>query len=191
MKTRRALASDVDEVIRLLEDGKATLRETGVDQWQDGYPGREDAERDVIRGESYLMIDADGSALAVATIGLSGRREYDSLYGGSWLTDSDSQDPRYVALCRLAVSKEKRGRGIASRMLQEVQKICTELGRESVRVDTHEDNVPMRTLLEKRGFRKCGFIHAAHVKRGSRVRVVYEKVVDLKDFDIQVPAGER
>ena len=42
----------------------------------------------------------------------------------------------------------------------------------SIRIDTHEDNKPMRRFLEKCGFKFCGIIY---LEDGSK-RLAYEKL---------------
>jgi RimJ/RimL family protein N-acetyltransferase len=50
------------------------------------------------------------------------------------------------------------------------------MGYPSVRVDTHRDNEPMRGLLKKHGYTRCGVIYLTDTVEQDTHRVVYEKV---------------
>ena len=176
MLIRLSSMSDIDRIMEILDDGRASLKALGIDQWQQGYPYRETIERDIEREESYALVNEHGALVATAVFGVSGKRDYDSIQGGVWLTNSQSEDSRYIVVHRLAVSSEGKGIGAASRLLQEAQSIARKLGKESVRIDTHPGNSPMRRLLAKAGFSECGIIHASHIEKGVRERIVFEKM---------------
>lgn len=177
MLIRQSTSADVDRIMDILVDGRLFIKALGIDQWQDGYPYRSTIEADVIRGESYVLVGAKDLPLAVATFSTMGERDYDGILGGSWLTFSTSDDPRYLVIRRMAVSSEVRGCGFASRILREAQVRAVELGKKSVRIDTHPGNRPMRRLIAKHGFSECGIVHASHAKNGTSERIAYEKIV--------------
>lgn len=56
-------------------------------------------------------------------------------------------------------------------------RIAAECGFQSVRIDTHLGNVPMRGLLEKCGYSQCGVFLLANREEPTRERVAYEKIV--------------
>ena len=176
MLIRLSSASDIDLIMEILDDGRTSLKALGIGQWQQGYPYRETIEGDIEREESYVLVSEQGAPVATATFGVAGKRDYDSVQGGAWLTNSQSEDPRYIVVHRLAASSEGKGIGAASRLLQEVQFIARKLGKESVRIDTHPGNSPMRRLLSKAGFSECGIIHASHIEKGVREQIVFEKM---------------
>ena len=67
MKLRKAGAADVEAMAALFDQARAALKAAGVDQWQDGYPNREDAARDVAAGTAYVLEEA-GQVLGTACI---------------------------------------------------------------------------------------------------------------------------
>ncbi|MDU2665410.1 MAG: GNAT family N-acetyltransferase, partial [Clostridium perfringens] len=54
MEFRQAKISDLDQIVEIIELSKKYLKETKVDQWQDGYPAKEDLRRDIESGNSYV-----------------------------------------------------------------------------------------------------------------------------------------
>ena len=98
-----------------------------------------------------------------------GEITYDKIYDGHWLTGDDSDD--YVAIHRVAISVKNRGSGISTAIIDYAAQFTRELGRASLRIDTHEGNVVMRRMLEKRGFEYCGVIYL----QSGDARVAYEK----------------
>lgn len=59
---RRAARGDLPIIMRLIEDGKAIMRRNGnMLQWSDGYPQKEVLLRDIDRGQSFLLMDHEGT----------------------------------------------------------------------------------------------------------------------------------
>lgn len=58
-------------------------------------------------------------------------------------------------------------------MLDEIEKLASENGKESVRVDTHSDNIPMQKTLDKSGYTKCGIVYLYD----GVPRLAYEKLI--------------
>lgn len=177
MQFRRTREGDIDSIMGILADGRASLAALGIDQWQGGYPHRGVIEADVARGDSYLVEGEEGRVVATAMVGFAGERDYDRIERGSWLTACTSADPCYGVVHRVAVSSACRGRGAASFLLERAEGLARERGCSSVRVDTHPGNAPMRRLLEKRGYSECGVIYIAHAEEATPDRIAYEKLV--------------
>lgn len=161
--------------MNILSDGRSALASLGIDQWQGGYPHRDVIEADVARGDSYVAVDEDGTILATIMVGFAGERDYDHIEGGSWLTDSCSGSPCYGVVHRVAVAATCKGRGVASFLLDEAEKLTHERKCASVRIDTHPGNMPMRQLLLKKGYTQCGTIYIAHAEEGTPDRIAFEK----------------
>ena len=180
MYLRRACETDIDAIMEVLEGGKAALKALGIDQWQGGYPHRSNIEEDVARGESYVLVDEEGNAetvLATAMISLQGERIYDAIEGGAWLTSTNSSNPRYGVLHRVAVRANCQGRGIGSEFLRQAEAFLRECGAESARIDTHPGNAVMIRLLEKCGYTRCGIVFITHAEDGIPDRFAYEKLL--------------
>lgn len=172
MEHRLALLSDVDRIMEIVADAQRFLKESGVDQWQNGYPTREAFETDIMRGCCHVFT-LDEKVAGVISVYFEEEESYKRVYDGSWLTG----DSPYVVFHRAAVSNDYRGKGIAREMLSHVDSMAIKRGFSSIRGDTHRDNKAMRSLLEKSGFVHCGTIYIDSGKEASSERVCYEKLL--------------
>ena len=177
MELRKTTACDVDAVMAIIEQARARIAQLGIDQWQGGYPNLQAIEGDVAAGKGYVAVDDLGGVCATAMVDHEGEPTYDELINCSWLTDSTSADPGYLVVHRVAVGDAGARRGLARFMLESVEEMARDRGYESVRIDTHEGNVPMRSLLSKCGYEECGVIMLSDPAEPTRERIAFEKRV--------------
>lgn len=162
---RKAFLSDADAVTEIYDGAKKILRDSGIPQWQGTVPGRGSFISDVENGSAYVVCDEDK---IIATIQII---EYEPYYehvdGGAW------RDSNSIVAHHVAVSNECRKKGVAAFMLENAERIAVEMGKTSLRLDTHELNHRMKNLLEK-----CGFINIGTVKMpNGDPRLAYEKIL--------------
>jgi len=157
MNIRKAKPGDMQSLLALFDEARKTIALLGINQWQNGYPNIEVVEEDIAKGRSYIM-ESDGVTAGSFAIIDDGEVTYDRIYDGAWLT-GDSDD--YIALHRVAVAVSMRGTGVSSKIVGFAKDYAQNLGRKSIRIDTHEGNAVMRRMLEKHGFEYCGTIWVA------------------------------
>lgn len=167
MVIRKAESANIDEIMQIILDARASIGRLGIDQWQYGYPTRDIVIEDIELGRSYVV--EDGEVLGTFALIDDGEPTYDKIYRGEWLTEGNN----YVAFHRIALAGKARGTGLASKIIEFIAGYAKENGFDSIRVDTHKGNIPMRKMLEKNGFSHCGTIHLADGQH----RVAYEKVL--------------
>ena len=165
MRAERAREEDLPAVHAILEAARGYLREQGLDQWQAFPPTREDTCAHFAKGELYVV--REGDEVAGTFVLLPYEPAYDAV-DGAW-----RKNGAYVAMHRVAVSPAFRRRGVAGFAFAEAVRIARATGAGSVRIDTHEGNLPMRAALEKNGFTLCGTVVIATGER----RVAYEREV--------------
>lgn len=178
MEFRPTTPADIDRVMQIMENGRDAIAALGIDQWQQGYPHRGIVADDVQWGESYV-VEEDGELLGTCMVSMRGDRNYDSI-DGTWLIHSASTEPRYATIHRVAVAAEAKGRGLAKYMFMQVEQLARQHDCESIRVDTHPGNVPMRSLCERCGYTYCGVAHvleAGNVPNATPQRVCFEKLM--------------
>ncbi len=175
MILRPTLLSELDRVMEVLGDGRASIALLGIDQWQAGYPFRESIQADIKAGKSYV-VESDGEIIATAMIDFDGEPTYDSIEG-SWGTSGTSKCPDYGCIHRVAVALEGRGKGAAKFILSEASAMANQLGKKGLRIDTHPGNAPMRSLMDSCGFQYRGVIYISHAGEGTPERVAYEKLL--------------
>mgnify|MGYP000947966449 FL=1 len=167
MKFQKTTAEQLGQVMIIIRQAQAYLKEAGIDQWQNGYPNEGVILQDIKRGSSYVLQE-QGQVLGTAVLEFDRDPNYENIYEGQWLSDGP-----YGAIHRIAVSENHRGSSLASIMIQTMEGLCLERGVWSLRVDTHGDNEPMKRMLQKNGFQYCGVIFLTD---GSP-RIAWEKVL--------------
>ncbi|MFB0920983.1 MAG: GNAT family N-acetyltransferase [Oscillospiraceae bacterium] len=172
MENRLASLADLGPIMEIVADAQRFLKESGVDQWQDGYPTPEVFIKDIEKGVCRVFT-VEGRVAGFISVFFEPEPNYGEVEDGNWLTS----DAPYAAFHRAAVDENYRGMGIASAMLSYAENLSLERGLKSMRGDTHRDNKAMRGLLEKRGFVHCGTIYIDGVKSERTKRVCYEKLL--------------
>lgn len=175
---RLAKEKDINEILEVINEGKKTLAEKKIAQWGNGYPGREVIMKDIENNEFYVM-ELDGELVAVMSLITEPDSSYDTLRGEAW------QRVSYTAVHRLAVSREYMGNGYAQMMLEFAIEKTAELGYESMRIDTHQDNLAIIKIAEKLGFEYRGIISFENGGTG----VAYEKLID-RSFGVYLKTFE-
>lgn len=173
---RPTTEADIPAAETCLTDGKAALAALDVPQWLGDYPNHLDIEADMAEDASYVAVDEDGTVLSVMALSFSGEETYDRI-DGAWLTESDSHEPRYAVIHRCAISAAAARRGIMTRMFEEGERIAREHGSQSIRVDTHERNIPVQGLVSKLGYTRCGTITLPYPGEVDPLRIAFEKVL--------------
>ena len=149
----RAVRPEDREAVELLfRQGRNYLRKHRVDQWSDNYPGWEDVQEDMARGEGFVMTHGEQVA-AYFCLQLRDDPYYAALTDGKW-----RQDVPYGVIHRSVVGAEYRGTGMSDRMLEAAEELVRKAGRCDLRVDTHRHNEAMKALLTRRGFQYRGNI---------------------------------
>ena len=173
MIIRCAKPHDLEKIMEIYASARAFMRSTGnPDQWWEGYPPRELIERDIAEGECRLVCEGD-ETLAVFYTAFGEDPTYVEIFDGGWETK-----PPYGVLHRVAVSESARGKGVVGFIFREM---LSRFG--SIRIDTHEKNLPMQRALEKAGFRRAGTIYIKNpadlipAEREFCKRVAYEASV--------------
>ena len=160
MIIRKTESGDLSAVSEIYENAKKFMRENGNPvQWSDGKPNIDTAKEDMERGVGYVA-DDNGEIAAVFMFGKGPDPTYEKIYEGKWLNDLP-----YAVIHRIAVKKQ--GRGLIGFCIDECFKIC-----QNLKIDTHEDNIPMQKALLKRGFKYCGIIY---LENGEK-RLAYQKI---------------
>ncbi len=167
MELRKSVIDDIGAIMKIIEQAQANFKKAGIDQWQDGYPNRESILKDIDNEESYVLI-MDGEITATGVVSFQKEQAYTRIYEGQWLSGGG-----YAVIHRVAVAKEYQGRQLSSAFMELAEHLCLERELSSVRADTHEQNLPMQTVLKNNGFQYCG---VEYLTSGAK-RLAFEKVL--------------
>lgn len=159
----KATLKDLPAIAGLFEDARAFLKQSGVDQWQDGYPENADVQADIAGGVCYVL---KTGAEIIATMSVTGYDENYEQIDGAWLCRG-----KYLAVHRVAVKDGHRGKGLTKKLYNFALDMAKKQGAISLRADTHKDNVAMQRALTTYGFLHCGVVV---ISRDNTLREAYE-----------------
>ncbi len=144
---RKAIAADVQEILRVMEAARGIMRASGnMHQWGDGYPDAGVLLKDIENDGGYVVED-DGRVVGYFAFLPSPEPTYNRIVEGQWLDDSQP----YHVVHRIASYPS------VHHVFRDIMNFCFSQDR-NIRVDTHRDNKIMQHNLAKYGFTYCGII---------------------------------
>lgn len=152
LRFRKGEENDLEQIMELVADAQNWFAKQNIDQWQDGYPTQGIILSDILGGDNYI-VELNGVISATFAAFFDGEPTYSVIKGKGWLNEN-----RYAVVHRIAVTDRCRRKGIAKEILHFVEELCAEQGVNDIRIDTHCDNLAMRSLLKKMGYTHCGRI---------------------------------
>ena len=158
LNIKKATAADFEQIMKIYKHAQDYMAQNGnPTQWGHSYPNAELVQSD-IRQNACRVIYNESGIHGVFALFAGAEPTYAHIENGDWLNDEP-----YITIHRLA------GDGQVHGLFQCIVSYCKSISR-NIRVDTHENNRTMRSLIEKSGFTKCGIIR---VKDGTP-RIAYQ-----------------
>lgn len=162
---RKATPDDSLEILSVYKNAQEFMvQNNNPTQWNDFDLIKRSVLSDIKNNISYVLID-NGKIEAVFSLKPGVEETYLEIEG-HWKDDSP-----YFTIHKLACRTHHKG--YSSMLIR-----YAFLQERHLRIDTHNDNIPMQNLIRKMGFDYCGIIH---VKDGSP-RLAYEKKASFSDM---------
>ncbi len=149
---RKALLTDIDNIMLVIDNAKELLKQDGSSQWQNGEPSRQTFINDIKRGECYVLT-VEGKVAGVTTVYEKPDANYETIHEGQW----QSNEP-YATLHRVAISSNYRGQHLSDILFTSLFSLIYSKGFRFVRLDTHRKNKRVQHIAEKWGFQYRGLI---------------------------------
>ena len=156
---RNARPSDWDDIMEIYAIARGFMKTAGnPTQWGDTFPPEDMVRHDIEIQQNYV-VELDGRVQAVFAM-IPGVDPTYLVIEGAWLNDEP-----YAAVHRVASRGEVKGLTlqILNWALEQYP---------NIRIDTHDDNIPMQRVLAKNGFTLCG----RFVFSDGMSRLAYQKV---------------
>jgi len=170
MQLKRSSLQDIPAIMTIIEDAKELLASLHIDQWQNGYPNAAQVENDIKNNESYVVVNDADVVMATSMFTLRKEPTYKEVIDGKWLVDENEV---YGVIHRMAIKKEFRKLGLATFLFDEFHQQLKDKNIQSLKIDTHEDNLGMQSLIKKLGYKYCGIIYTDYNAK----RLAFEKVI--------------
>ncbi|MDB0025701.1 GNAT family N-acetyltransferase [Polaribacter sp.] len=170
MKIKLSTLENIPEIMTIIKDAKELLASLKIDQWQNGYPNAAQVEQDILKGESYVVLSEENQVIATSMFTTNKEPTYQIIEEGTWKVD---ESKNYGVMHRMAIKKEYRKQGLATLLFDEFHQQLKSKNIESLKIDTHEENLGMLALIKKIGYQYCGIIYTNY---GAK-RLAFEKVI--------------
>jgi len=170
MKIKLSTLENITEIMTIIKDAKELLASLKIDQWQNGYPNAAQVEQDILKGESYVVLSDENQVIATSMFTTNKEPTYQIIEEGSWKVD---ESKNYGVIHRMAIKKEYRKQGLATLLFDEFHQQLKSKNIQSLKIDTHEENLGMQALIKKIGYQYCGIILTNY---GAK-RLAFEKVI--------------
>lgn len=167
MVFRKATPRDLEHIMHIITEAQQLLAANKIDQWQNGYPNKQVILDDIKQAESFVFVK-DNEIIATTALSFRPEPTYNQIVQGSWLTETP-----YAVIHRIAIKAPYRGQLYAQQLFQQCETLVAQQGVQSIKIDTHPDNIAMQKLLHKCHFQYCGIIYLANNEQ----RLAFEKVL--------------
>lgn len=164
---RKSTQKDISKMMNLIQQAQNYFKNQGIDQWQDGYPNLEQLLQDIMKQNSYVLIDEN--IIGTMYFAIEEDPNY-RIIEGQWKTNNTP----YGIIHRIVVDENLKGHGLAKQLLHYAEEQCYLQHIPSIRIDTHDDNLSMQAFLKKNGFEVCGHIHL----ESGALRIAFEKILE-------------
>lgn len=162
MQIRKATITDLPDILDIYAYARTFMKEHGnPNQWKDNYPPVELTTQDIETGCLHVCLVPTNGNDKIGGVFYFHKGD-DPAYqniDGSWLNDRP-----YAVIHRVATAPDTKG----------VATFCLNWAFEqypNIKIDTHDDNIPMQHLLAKLGFTCCGHTTLAN----GDTRRIYQK----------------
>ena len=155
MKFSKASIKDLTSIMKIIGDAHVYMASQNINQWIDGYPSEKLIRDDISNNESYIVKNEVDIIVGTAMFTTQLEQTYNTI-DGRWLT---ADDAKYGVIHRIAVGGNYRGKGVAKFIISESENRLNKNNIASMRIDTHEDNIGMQSLLKALDYTYCGIIY--------------------------------
>ena len=157
---RAAIYNDLEVIASLAKVVRSDMVSKGLNQWVGDYPNIDNFRSDLDKGGLFVLVEAD------------------KIVGScSILKENDIASKGFVWNCknalvihRILIDPTYQGKGFGKEMVNFAYKKVLNEGYDSLKIDTHPDNIKMQKMLKGLNFEFRGYLASIN-------RLAYEKLV--------------
>ena len=162
---RKAELSEITPIWEILQQAILRRKKDGSKQWQDGYPNKDVVQKDIEKGEGFVLVK-EQRIIGYSAVLVNDEPAYEKIEG-NWLTNDD-----FVVVHRVAISEKYLGKGYGKMILKRIEDFAVSKNVYSIKADTNFDNIAMMKIFESSGYIYCGEVYFRESSRKA-----YEKVL--------------
>jgi GNAT superfamily N-acetyltransferase len=152
---------DLQNISDLAVKVRDNMKSQGLQQWPGDYPNYNNFLSDYNNKGLYIYLE-DNEIIASITILHENEKPYREL---KWHRE------KAIVIHRILVDPLKQKKGIGKRLFEFAINLGKENNYQSIKVDTHPDNIKMQNLIKKMGFEYIGFLQSIY-------RMAFELVIE-------------
>jgi GNAT superfamily N-acetyltransferase len=164
---RRGKIDDIPEIMRIVGKTIAIMKSEDIDQWTEEYPLASHFTADAENETLYVVQGENGEVAGSITIDMNEPEEYST---PEWRKNQPA-----ILFHRLVVDPAVRGKGIASLLIEQAEKLSRDHHLLYIRTDTYSLNKKAQSLFLKNGFKQTGTIQFMGKENPF---YTYDKIVD-------------
>lgn len=148
---RKANTTDIESILLVTQACARHMISQGIYQWNEHYPNAAAFEKDIERGDLYVLI-LDQTIVGTIVISYVMDEVYQPV---KWLTSNDKN----LYIHRLAVHPDHQGQGLAQKLMDFAENYGRINGYSSIRLDTFSQNKRNQDFYERRGYTPLSSIY--------------------------------
>lgn len=168
MKLSYVSINDLQMVLEMFEEAREDLRLSNVDQWQDGYPNRDTIIQDINLKRGYLLIE-DNQICGYCVLMFTEDPSYAKIFEGNF-----HNQHQYATIHRFVIKRALQRKHLGLKAMSAIEDIVRNHHIDTLRVDTHADNIKMQGLIKKANFSYCGIVQ---LEGSTAKRLAFDKII--------------
>ena len=157
---REAIYNDLEVIASLAKVVRSDMVSKGLNQWVGDYPNIDNFRSDLDKGGLFVLVEADKIVGSCSIL-----KENDIAYKEVVWNGKNA-----LVIHRILIAPTYQGKGFGKEMVNFAYKKVLNEGYDSLKIDTHPDNIKMQKMLKGLSFEFRGYLASIN-------RLAYEKLV--------------
>ena len=157
---RAAIYNDLEVIASLAKVVRSDMVSKGLNQWVGDYPNIDNFRSDLDKGGLFVLVEADKIVGSCSIL-----KENDIAYKEVVWNGKNA-----LVIHRILIDPTYQGKGFGKEMVNFAYKKVLNEGYDSLKIDTHPDNIKMQKMLKGLNFKFRGYLASIN-------RLAYEKLV--------------
>ena len=157
---RTAIINDLEVIASLAKIVRSDMVSKGLNQWVGDYPNIDNFRSDLDKGGLFVLVEADKIVGSCSIL-----KENDIAYKEVVWNGKNA-----LVIHRILIDPTYQGKGFGKEMVNFAYKKVLNEGYDSLKIDTHPDNIKMQKMLKGLNFEFRGYLASIN-------RLAYEKLV--------------
>ena len=175
MKLVLSKQAEINAILAMIKEAQEDFKSLEIDQWQDGYPNIETIKLDINLKRGYTIY-LDDKIVGYCVIDFEHDPNYEIVYDGQF-----HNEHHYATIHRFVIKRSYQRLHLGSQAFELIDELVKSKDVDTIRIDTHVQNLKMRGLIKKSQFQYCGIIK---LNGTDDERLVFDKTLSKEDINV-------